>query len=107
LASSERDKGDIDASLATLAEIAADEKGTFYAQWALLERSRLLTDLKRIDEAVADLDALIAVYPEGPLKDTADGELEDLDIERPTEVPAAPAPDVPTPEETRSTEAGE
>jgi tetratricopeptide (TPR) repeat protein len=78
LASTAHQAGDVDAGLDGFSAGADTYKGTFVAQWALLERARVLRDLGRKDEAIADLDALITAYPDGSLKDMADAELAKL-----------------------------
>jgi hypothetical protein len=78
LAGALRASGDLDGGLAALQGVSVNHKDTLIAQWAALERARLLGDAGRHNEAATVLDELILQYPDGKLKETAEGELERL-----------------------------
>ena len=95
MASSMRESGDIDGALTALQDISSNSTSAFAQQWALIERSRLLVDLDRADEAILDLQSLLDTHPTGATAELAESELEALGGTPATQEIPEPSEDAP------------
>ena len=95
MASSMRESGDVDGALTALQDISSNSTSAFAQQWALIERSRLLVDLDRADEAILDLQSLLDTHPTGATAELAESELEALGGTPATQEIPEPSEDAP------------